>query len=252
MIDNKVDTIHTPCKDCVFAVYDGQTQTDCALGYVAKYKNKNIPVLEAYDDSKEFYIINGKKCIGYRENKWFQQFGLDDGTLEAKINKYHETNHLDYIGVVDLKNLSIEDLDQLLKQLQSCEIKPRKLVMIRYADSQLKFPYSGIENLLKNNNVSYLWRIQTILDNTLTYNEILHNIISLNAKYRFILSINNYNNDIKNIVEHTNKVVHHDLDQFDIFSNKDRSCMIFSTIIYRFDAFHGNNLLNNQDNYQIV
>lgn len=252
MIDNQINKIHTPCKDCVFALYENQTQIDCALGYITKYKNKDISVLEAYDDSKEFYIINGKKCIGYRENKWFKQFDLDNADLTAKVNKYHETNHLDYIIIIDLKNLSIEDLDDLLKQIRLCEIQPKKLVMIRYADNELKFPYSSIEKLLKNNSVDYLWRIQTILDTTLTYDQILHNVISLNAKYRFVISISNYNTDIKHIVEHTNKVVHHDLDQFDIFSNKDHSCIVFSSIIYRFDSFHGNNLLNNPDNYQIV
>lgn len=247
-----IDTIHTPCKDCVFAIYNQNTQTDCALGYIDKYKDKNISVLEAYDNTKEFYIINGKKCIGYRENKWFKQFDLDGSDLEAKINKYHETNHLDYIIIIDLKNLSIENLDEILKQIQSCDIKPRKLIMVRYADNELKFPYSSIENLLKNHNVSYVWRIQTILDTTLVYKEILHNIISLNAKYRFIVSVNDYNTDIKHIIKHTNKTVHHDLDQFDIISNKDHSCIIFSSIIYRFDSFHGNNLLNNPNNYQII
>ena len=27
----KIDIIHTPCKDCIFAEYDGDTQTSCAL-----------------------------------------------------------------------------------------------------------------------------------------------------------------------------------------------------------------------------
>lgn len=252
MIDNQINTIHTPCKDCVFAIYSNNTQNDCALGYLKKYQDNNIQVLEAYDDTKEFYIINGKKCIGYRENKWFKQFNLDDASLIDKVNKYNETNYLDYIVAIDLKQMSIDDLDSILKQLSVCNIKPQKVILVRYADNELKFPYTAIEDLFKKHNVTYTWRIQTILDISISYDQIIHNIISLNSKYRFIVSINNYNTDIKHIIEHTNQIVHHDLGQFDIIANNDHSCIIFSTIIYRFDHFHGNNLLNNPNNYQVV
>lgn len=252
MIDNQINTIHTPCKDCVFAVYTSNTQTDCALKYIDKYRHNNIQILEAYDDSKEFYIINGKKCIGYRENKWFKQFDLQDADLTNKISKYNETNHLDYIMIVDLKQMSIDSLDSLLKQISLCDIAPKKVILIRYTDDELKFPYNIIEDLFKKNQVNYAWRIQTILDMSLSYDHIVNNVISLNSKYRFVVSINKHNTDIKRMIAYTNQLVHHDLGQFDIITNHDRSCIIFSTIIYRFDRFHGNDLLNNPDNYQIV
>ena len=50
-----VNTIHTPCKSCVFALYEDKTQTDCGLNYISKYRQKdNVEVLEAYDNDKEF------------------------------------------------------------------------------------------------------------------------------------------------------------------------------------------------------
>lgn len=252
MIDNRINTIHTPCKDCVFATYENNTQNGCALNYIDKYKTNNIEILEAYDNDKEFYIINGKKCIGYRENKWFKQFELENSDVADKVNKYHATNYLDYIIIIDLKLLSQETLDDILSQISLCDIQPKKVIMIRYADNQLKFPYSDIENMLKKYSPSYIWRIQTILDTSLISEHILHNIISLNAKYRFIASVSKYNTDIKSIVEKTNTIVHHDLDQFDVLSNHDHSCIIFSSLIYRFESFHGNNLFQNKDTYRIV
>lgn len=252
MIDSKINTIHTSCKDCTFAIYDNKTQKDCALKYLDSYKDKNIEILEAYDNDKEFYIINGKKCIGYRENKWFKQFGLENADLISKVNKYNETNYLDYCLVVNLKLMSLNELDQILKQISSCAIQPRKVIFIRYADNELKFPYSDVEKLLKQHRVSYTWRIQTILDMSLSYDQILHNVITLNPKYRFIISVSSYNEDIEHIVSATNQIVHHDLSQFEVISNKDYSCIIFSSVIYRFETSHGNSLLKNTALYKIV
>lgn len=251
-LDNTINKIHTPCKDCVFAAYDDNTQNGCALNYLDTYKTNNIEILEAYDDKKEFYIINGKKCIGYRENKWFKQFDLEDASLEEKILKYKETNILDYIVVVDLKNISIESLSNLMKQVSLCDIKPKKIILIRYADNELKFPYKSIENILQDHNISCAWRIQTILDLSLDYKQILDNIVLLNSKNRFILCVNKDNSDLAKIVEKTNAIVHNDLGQFDIISNNDHSCLIFSGLIYRFQGFHQQYLLDMKDSYLIV
>ena len=237
-IDNNIDKIHTSCKDCVFAVYDNKTQTECALHYIELYKNKQIEILEAYDNDKEFYIINGKKCIGYRENKWFDQFSLSDASLDKKIEKYHETNLLNYMVIVDLKNINIDQLDDICYQISQCDIKPQKVIFIRYIDKDLEFHYTVIENILKKNKTQFLWRIQTILDDSLSDRNILDNIILLNKQYRFINYITNHNNDINNIITKTNTKVHKDLEQFNVISNNSKTCEVFSTIVYRFENFH--------------
>lgn len=251
-LDAAINPIHTPCKDCVFAKYDNNTQTDCLLNYLNTYRSKKTEILEAYDDQKEFYIVNGKKCIGYRENKWFKQFGMEDGSVDQKIQKYNETNILDYIIVVDLKNMILDELDNILLQISTISIQPKRVIFIRYADNNLAFPYSSVEGLLKKYNAKYKWRIQTILDSSLSYNQIINNITNLNTSYRFILCVNKHNNDLNHIVSVTNQKVHHDLDQFDIISNKDHSCLIYSGVIFRFETFHGKDFLNNKDHYLIV
>ena len=251
-LDKAINPIHTPCKDCVFAKYENNTQIDCFVNYLDTYRSKNIEILEAYDDQKEFYIINSKKCIGYRENKWFKQFDLQDSDIDQKIKKYHETNVLDYMIVIDLKNLVIDQLENILLQISTISIQPKKVVFIRYADNNLAFPYSSIENLLKKYNAKYKWRIQTILDPLLSYDQIINNITNLNTSYRFILCVNKYNNDLDRIISLTNQKVHHDLDQFDIIANEDHSCLIYSGVIFRFETFHGKDFLNDKDHYLIV
>lgn len=250
MLNEQINKIHTPCKDCVFAKYENNTQINCELDYISKYKNKNIEVLEAYDDNKEFYIINGKKCIGYRENKWFDNFDLKDASIEDKIKKFHELNSLDYLLIIDLKNINLEQLEDILVQVSGLQILPKKLIMIRYADNA-GFPYEILKNLLDKYVTKYKWRIQTILDQLLEYHNVLKNIVSLNSN-RFIVSITQSNKDIHNIVKYTNKIVHHDLDQFNIIANQNKSCIVFSRGLYAFEAFNGRDLLNDEINYKII
>lgn len=62
---------HTSCKECIFAVYDGITQIGCDLDRIESYRNKGDGVvIEAYDEEKEFFIINNNKCKCFR-NKYY-------------------------------------------------------------------------------------------------------------------------------------------------------------------------------------
>ncbi len=62
---------YTSCKECIFAVYDGKTQTNCELGRIETYRGKgeNV-VIEAYDADKEFYLINNFKCNCFRNQNY--------------------------------------------------------------------------------------------------------------------------------------------------------------------------------------
>lgn len=246
----QINTVHTSCKNCVFAKYENNTQTGCELNYLSVYKNKDISIVEAYDNEKEFFIVNGKKCIGYRENKWFDQFNLEDDSLQSKIDIFKKHNSLDYLLTINLKNMNISQLESLLSQIQECSIKPKKLIIIRYADNNNRFPYNNVKDLLDKYS-SYIWKIQTILDPLLEYKDILSNIVSLNSN-RFIASIKDYNSSLNNIIQTTNKIVHEDLDQFTIISNADKTTLIFSRALYSFEAFDGKNLLDNDSYYKIV
>lgn len=59
--ENKLET---SCKDCMFAVYDGNIQAGCEAGRIEKFGDS---VFEAYDDDKEFYVVK-TVCNYFREN----------------------------------------------------------------------------------------------------------------------------------------------------------------------------------------
>lgn len=246
----QIDRIHTPCKNCVFSKYENNTQVDCLLNYISKYKENNTEVLEVYDEEKEFFVINKKKCIGYRENKWFDQFELSNATLEEKISKYQELNRLHYLLVIDLKNLNFDQLIYFIKSIHSLKYPPLKIILIRHVNNNI-FEYEKIIHAFKENKISIPWRIQTMVDNSLSYKDILHNIISINKQYRFIVSIEDFNEDLETIVNKANSIVHDDLQSFQIIGNKNKTCIILSGPVYRYSLKNDNkNILEDDTMYE--
>jgi hypothetical protein len=249
---SSINPIHTSCKDCVFSLYDNITQTDCALNYISKYREKNVEILEAYDDQKEFYIINDKKCLGYRENKWFEKFSMENATIEAKIEKFRETNYIDYLMLIDLKNFDGKKFDRLKDAVKSCDIKPKKMIFVRYQSCKI-FHFDKIKEFFDNIETNCKWRIQTMVDDSLTNADILHNVVNLNKGYRFVVSINNFTNDINNIINKANSIVYDELDHLTAIRNTDSSAVLFSAPSYRWSiVVQQKSILDDENNYIVI
>lgn len=243
----EISAIHTPCKNCVFAQYNNITQTGCFLGYLDRYKNMGTEILEVYDQEKEFYVLNDKKCIGYRENKWFTQFGLDRASIEAKIKKYLDNEYIRYMVVINLREMNLGILENICRGLSTAPVKPQKIIIIRYLDNR-EFKYADIEKCLKKTNVGCAWRVQTILDNEAPYEGIIINdILRNNKNQRFLLHINKDNNSISQIVDFANNTVYRDLGTLICCGNNDRSCLLYSSTAYRFAIENHKNLIEDKE-----
>lgn len=254
MSEQPINSIHTSCKSCVFAVYESTTQTECALNYLDLYRKNNIEILEAYDNEKEFYIINTKKCMGYREPKWFDSLGLSNSTLDQKIETYNKYNRLDYAMVIDLKDFTKDSLDSILNDISQMDIVPKKIVIIRHInqDNSEDFQYSNLEKLFAQYNISCPWRVQTILDETLSSEDLLRGAMTTIAKQRFVSYITGYSKDIINLIKTANAKIHEELDQFVVLSDQTYKAVIFSGAVYRFAKFNNEDILANKDSYSIV
>lgn len=251
-----IDPIHTPCKDCTFAVYENKTQTECALGYLDIYKsNKDLQVLEVYDNEKEFFVINKKKCPGYREPKWFDKISEPTETLQDKINAFHKYNKIGYLLVINLLVISKSEFIDLCEQISALDILPNKIIFVRYppSNSNDTFPYEYLKDSIDKHLPKTAWKIQTVVDPTTPYEFMLQNIVSVNKRHRFVISVNGFNTDIGTIIDRANSVVTKDLGSFVIISNKDKTCFIFSSVVYRYSMFmEGKNILLEENNYQII
>lgn len=250
---SSISSIHTPCKDCVFAAYDGLTQTNCHLDYLSKYKDKNCEILEVYDDEKEFYVINDKKCLGYRDNRWIKKCELEHATLDDKIKKFQETNKIQYLMMIDLQNFDKEKLNKLNLQIKKCDILPEKIIFIRYQNDINDFTYENITQFLASANINCKWRIQTMVDNDLKHEDILHTCCNLNKGYRFFVSIKDYSDSVSEIIDTANNIVYEQLDSFTVISDKDNNIVLFSAPSYRWSiVVEKKNILDDKTNYIVI
>lgn len=78
-LDQQDNLLQTSCKDCILAEYNGITQIGCQANRISKFNN----VIEAYDEEKEFYVID-KFCNYYRHNS--AHTNIDKIKLESQIS----------------------------------------------------------------------------------------------------------------------------------------------------------------------
>ena len=64
-------SLQTSCKECLFAIYDKDTQTGCVANRIDMFHNmpEGDAVIEAYDKEKEFFVIDSL-CNYFRPPKW--------------------------------------------------------------------------------------------------------------------------------------------------------------------------------------
>lgn len=145
---NTLNPIHTPCRNCVFAQYDGITQTGCKLGRIKKF-NEVAEVVEATDNEKDFYIINGRKCNAFRDSlsKW------------AVVNKGRE---LEQIGTELRIKAAIlvkvgPDIEKTIDSLINQQLQPVLVVFINNQHSLTPAQLNAkLWNLIEN---KLTWRI---------------------------------------------------------------------------------------------
>lgn len=233
-----INPVHTSCKNCVFSIFDNNTQSGCFADYLNRYRNKNEEIIEVFDDEKEFFVINNKKCLGYRENSWFDQFNMESCSISDKLNKLRDENSIQYLLVIYLKDFNTNNLLDLEGQLKKLTHKPSKIIFIKHTDDVIN-TFERLDSLLKCSELNCPWVIRDMLDYTIAYDEIIHYIALTEIKYRFILSINKPTDIIK-IVNKTNDIVFDKLDQFTVISDSSKSSFMFSGAVYRYSVFHEN------------
>jgi hypothetical protein len=246
----EIAKIHTCCKNCVFAKYDNITQTGCWLNYIDVFKTKNIDILQAYDEDKEFYIINEKHCIGYTKPEALIKYELDKAPIQQIIGEYQKLNKLNYIAVIDAKSINLDQITKIVDDLSKMEVKPQKIVIIRYPDINNKIPYYSLSKLFDNINIK--WKIISAKEMTTAIDTFINTTAVVESNYRFMLLIKDVEVEAGKLVNTANTIVHKDLDQFILLKDKNSNGMIFSTAVYRYDKFMGNNLLIDSNKHTVI
>jgi len=155
------DKIWTSCKDCIFAVYEKNTQCGCSTGRLEKFKDVGAHIVEAQDGEKEYMVIE-RFCNHYREKDWMtnskpiRSWGRiknEEKTVKKEIQIR--------CGVVIIlrKQTSVQDMEKtILACLKQKEVKPDYIVVVNSSEVQHTEIISRMHHTIKKKAVFYAVR----------------------------------------------------------------------------------------------
>ena len=243
-MSNEINPIHTPCKNCVFAEYEKATQKGCSLGLIEKYMQlEYIDVIEAYDEDKEFYIVNKKKCAGYREQNYFESRDMENATIQDKIYYIQDKLKINYICIINAINISIEDLQKTLQSISEASVHPKVINLVISGIS--KYTFNQYYKSLENSGIKSKWKITHNYDIEKPYTLAMHNIISTTSKENnFVLSIDEEHENMAKIINTANDRVYKEFKTFVVLSSKSQKTLLFNKLVYKNGLYHGVDILN--------
>lgn len=113
-------TIRTSCKNCAFAIYDDnkKTQLSCVHDRIERFKPS---VSEAYDEDREFYVIN-RLCTYYRDEAW--------GYTSNDAEKVKKESALSFDVIIDCNNLTDEKTAGVINLINNSHYYTEKMNIV--------------------------------------------------------------------------------------------------------------------------
>lgn len=223
-----INKIHTSCKDCVFATWDGITQEDCKLDELSLFRNHDIEVLEVFDYEKEFYVINKTRCLKYRIAQWThatEPFDQQKIAVEKEIELH--------CHAIIFVNDNRHDIRRTVTSLINQTLKPYYITLIRHVDCSLK-PTELVEII---QDCPIKWRIENILEPR-TDSSAIDMVVPFVKLPVYIVFYAGFEVPLK-IFEELNNKVHKDFIQFAMIKpNSSNNGMVVLQKVH--EAYQGN------------
>lgn len=120
---------HTVCVNCVFAQYKDMSQYGCALGKLDVFeKAEDVRVVEAEDDTSEFYLILGSYCFWSRTKGWAEKLhGYTDKQLQQKAL---DDTRLEYDAIVWIDDQGMDEVAKTVNNILMFERRPEKIMIV--------------------------------------------------------------------------------------------------------------------------
>ena len=161
----------TPCKNCIFAEWDGITQTGCKLGRIDMYRKAGVNVIEAYDEEKEFFVIDGHRCMYARTAAWAEKNVNNKASWENLLEKEVQFKYQALVIVDDNINHLLKTLDSLWDQ----KVKPQHVTVIRPYKHIKDIKMEWIRPQMEKSGVR--WRVETIVDPNWSHRDMIDLVI---------------------------------------------------------------------------
>lgn len=151
-------SVHTSCKDCIFAIYNDKTQVGCQYDKIDKLKNNGLDIVDSYDDDKEFFVINNHACMTYREKSFLKERTLEEAKIEAR-----ERSSVRVGCLVLIKENSWQNDNDIVKTIDSICNQTKQFSEVIFCANPEVQP-SRIMKILNDKKVKFKWSIRHILD----------------------------------------------------------------------------------------
>lgn len=147
--------LHTSCKGCIFAVYQDITQIGCLIGELDKFRKFDRDILEAYDEEKEFFILNNTQCFKKREKLWADNKTTKDiGELVKIIDEEIAIR----CHIIILATNNLQHLKTTLDSLSTQVLLPSYVTIIRHTSNTIK----PTDILPLTQKLKFKWRIENL------------------------------------------------------------------------------------------
>jgi hypothetical protein len=215
--------LQTSCKSCVFATYDDKTQIGCLHERIEKFRPN---VIEAYDEEKEFYVINGL-CNLYRNSKW------NDG--EPDIDKSMAESSLSFDCFIDCSNINDEATDTIINFVSNATYYDKKINWyLFHLDSETQAVKNNVLRIFMSlHKISP--KISVCIHKSIYLNEF---VTKSNSTYHAVLNATNMHD--LGIFTSVNNAINRDIKKFIIghIHNTD----FISNIAYRIEFIKNQNI----------
>ena len=152
----EVSEISTICKNCLFAIYDNDTQVSCKFGRTETVNNHpSYDLIEAEDEEKKFYILNNHICPYQRTDTWTH---ADEKDIESKVK---EEVYMPWAAVLFYRHNGIDSVEERIKELKSQKIPPKVVSLVIDAQDIDPKDFRSLHQMMEDN--FSLWYLQRVL-----------------------------------------------------------------------------------------
>lgn len=208
--------VRTSCKNCVLAKYEGNEQIDCLANRLDK-----VQKFEAYDDEKEFYVIE-RFCNYYRDNSSY----IDNNQVDLEKIRFESQVSFDLIFLCD-------DINETMRK----KICSFYLSIISKYDDKKIFPHLCYKKIYENQKACLmkikeympLFKISYYRENS----KFIHNLFMKSRNsYHLIVNENTLNDH--NILYDINYLVNEDMKKAIVVERN--NTLAISNLAYKVEA----------------
>jgi len=156
----EVSSISTVCKNCLFAIYDVDTQIGCHFGRTDKVDNHEVyELVEAEDTDKKFYILNNHICPYQRTDSWVHS-NAKDIIAEAEKEVY-----MPWAAILFYRHNGVSSVEERITELKSQRIPPKVVTLVIDAQDINPDNFKSLYQMMDDN--FDLWYLQRVIQQDL-------------------------------------------------------------------------------------